>query len=145
MPLTNARRAPAVCALALLAVILMCSSPSEAGAPVRARVDSPVVISGEVFPAGELRISEVSGALNVIDLDGRRIALVHAPADREDGSASLRFRRDGEGRLHLLAVSVITPRGDRTLPLRFASVVAGMESVAPARESSVAGAASPTR
>jgi hypothetical protein len=142
---TNARRAPAVCALATLAVILLCSTPSEAGAPVRARVDSPVVISGEVFPAGELRISEVSGALNAIELDGRRIALLHAPADREDGSASLRFRRDGEGRLHLLAVSVTTARGYRTLPLRVASVVAGMETVAPASESSVARAPAPTR
>ncbi len=76
---------------------------------LRAHVDGPVVIAGQLFSGGEVEVVSVgSGDLIAIRVDGRQVALVYRNQvwKRPDGSdARLAFRVDLQGRRHLVGLS----------------------------------------
>ena len=123
-------------AAALLILALLAATPVLADT-FRDRLDSSVVIGGEIFEPGSVQLIPIpSENLHAVVLNSRPVALVfrHA-ADRcpaRARAAGLLFRSDEEGRLHLVGIRWEEPgTGNYEERLfRVAAVAEGITSVA---------------
>ena len=114
---------------ALFFAVVLCITPADAGT-IRAYVDGPVVIGGEVFCGGSIELARLGqSALVAIRVNGQQVALAFRDAvgaAPSDNHAHLVLQRDGRGLNHLVGFRVAS---SDVVPLRIAAVSRGLASV----------------
>jgi hypothetical protein len=114
---------------ALVFATVLCSAVAQAGT-IRAYIDGPVVIGGQVFSGGSLELTRIGQSdLVAITLDGQRVALAFREtpgAIPSVGHTHIVLERDARGLHHLVGFRVAS---SNLVPLRVAAVSQGLASV----------------